>query len=60
MRVRFVVYAVEVAALVGFYILIGFAFGWLLAVAMGAGFIALAALSWAVGRALRKRFVKPS
>ena len=57
MRVRWIVYAAELAALVGFYILIGFAFGWVIALAMGAGFIALAALTWAVARALGKRFV---
>jgi hypothetical protein len=55
MRVRWIIYALELAALVAMYVLIGIAFGWAIGLVFGAGFVVFAALSWAVAKLIARQ-----
>jgi hypothetical protein len=58
MRARWVIFAFEMAALAAAYVLIGFAFGWVIAVILGGGFVVVMGLTWfAVQRLKRRRSV---
>lgn len=55
MRARWVIFALEMAALVAAYVLIGFAFGWIIAVILGGGFVVFMGLIWLVVQGLKRR-----
>ena len=50
MRARWVAYAFELAALVGVYVLIAVAFGWIFAVVLGVSVAVAMALTWRLRR----------
>jgi hypothetical protein len=54
-RIRWIVYAWELAALVGAYVLIGFAFGWVIAAILGGGMLVLMAGTWFAAEWLKRR-----
>jgi len=53
---RWVVFAMGLVPVIGFWVLAGLAFGWIILVATLACVVGVTALSWAVAR----HFVKPS
>ena len=55
MRVRWIVYACELAARVGFYVLIGFAFGWAFAVILGGAVFVAMAVTWIATEWVKRR-----
>ena len=56
MRIRWVVFAMGLVPVIGFYVLVGLAFGWIVLVATMAFVVGFTAMCWAVAR----HFVKPS
>ena len=55
MSARWIVYAWELAALVGFYVLIGFAFGWVFAVILGGAVFVAMAVTWIATEWVKRR-----